>query len=144
MTRTTLLVGLIAAGTFALSPFASAQHHHGGGGGSHFQGGHAGGFQRGGGFNRGGGVVIGGAGKGRVIVDGGNFNSTSITISNGEYTIKARQGDVTYFVSGDLNGAGKEKFAIQEGEKKNEYEDIKKVPEKHRAALEELVKMVSK
>jgi hypothetical protein len=55
ITRSTLLVGLIAAGAFALSPTAEAQHRHGGGGGTHFQGTRSGSLNRGGGFSRGGG-----------------------------------------------------------------------------------------
>ena len=51
ITRSTLLVGLIAAGAFAFSPLADARGH-GGGGGSHSQGHSSGSFNRGGGYSR--------------------------------------------------------------------------------------------
>lgn len=99
-------------------------------------------------INNGGGgrVVIGGGLNGRVTINGagGNFNTTSITIANGEFTIKARKDEINYTVTGDLVGMGKEKIVIQVGEKKIETEDIKKVPEEHRPAVEELLRMISR
>jgi hypothetical protein len=99
-------------------------------------------------INNGGGgrVVIGGGLNGRVTVNGAsrNFNTTSITIANGEFTIKARKDEINYTVTGDLVGMGKEKIVIQIGEKKIEIEDIKKVPEEHRPAVEELLRMISR
>ena len=78
ISRSTLLIGLIAAGTFAFSPLARAQHGHGGGargGGSHFQGNHSGSFNRGESFNRGDGFNRGGSfGRGAGFHRGGGFN----------------------------------------------------------------------
>ncbi len=58
ITRSTLIVGLAAAGAFAFSPLVNAQHHGGGGrahsGGAHFQGTSGGNFSHGAGVNRGG------------------------------------------------------------------------------------------
>ena len=96
-----------------------------------------------GGGNR---VVIAGGIQGRVTINGGggNFDTTSITIANGEFTIKARKGDINYTVTGDLNGAGNEKIVVQVGEKKIETQDIKKLPEEYRPAVEELLQMISR
>lgn len=53
ITRSKLLIGVIAVGAFAFSPLANARGHGGGGGGgTHFQGNHSGSFNRGGSFNR--------------------------------------------------------------------------------------------
>ena len=85
-------------------------------------------------------------GPGRVVIApaGGGVNSTSITVSNGSFTIKARQGDVNYLITGQTNGAEAPKIAIQDGEKKIETEDIKKVPDDYRPTVEKLLKMVTR
>jgi hypothetical protein len=90
-------------------------------------------------------VVIGGGFNGRITINGagGNFNATSITIVNGTFTIKARQGEVTYTVSGEMN-ADAVKIVVETGEKKIEAEDIKKLPQEHRPAVEELLRMITK
>ena len=46
-----------------------------------------------------------GLGNGRILIGGNTgFNETSITVSNGSYTIKARQGEVTFQVTGSIEG----------------------------------------
>ena len=84
----------------------------------------------------GGGVVISGVGAG--------FNSTSVTISGGNFTIKARQGEVTYEITGQTNGTEAPKILIRDGEKKIETDDLKKVPEDYRASAEKLLKSVTR
>jgi hypothetical protein len=90
---------------------------------------------------RGGGVVIGG-GRGGIAVGGGEFRS--ITIANGNFTVKASQGGVEYELTGSLAGddADAVKVVITVGEKKIEAESLKKVPEEHREAVEKLVKSI--
>jgi hypothetical protein len=83
-----------------------------------------------------GGVVISGVGAG--------FNSTSVTISGGNFTIKARQGDVTYEITGQTNGTEAPKILIRDGDKKIETDDLKKVPEDYRASAEKLLKSVTR
>jgi hypothetical protein len=83
-----------------------------------------------------GGVVISGVGAG--------FNSTSVTISGGNFTIKATQGDVTYEITGQTNGTEAPKILIRDGEKKIETDDLKKVPEAYRASAEKLLKSVTR
>ena len=90
----------------------------------------------GGGFGGGGRVVIGPA--------GGGISSTSITISNGNFTIKARQNDVSYTITGTTAGTEAPKIVIQDGEKKIETEDLKKVPEDYRPTVEKLLKSVTR
>jgi hypothetical protein len=94
-------------------------------------------MRRPGGFAGGGRVVIGG---GAGV--GGGFNATSITISNGNFIIKARRGEVAYTLTGSTFGVEATKITIQDGEKKIETEDVKKVPEEYRPAVEQLLKMV--
>ena len=101
--------------------------------------------RRGGGFggNR---IVIGGgkAGGGGIVINGnGGFNATSITISNGAFTIKARNGEVLYTVSGSTTGTDT-KITIKDGDKTTEYTDVKKVPEEHRPAVERLLGMIER
>lgn len=88
--------------------------------------------RRGGGFG-GGGIIING---------GGGFNATSVTISGGMFTVRARMGDVNYLLTGSTNGTEAPKITIQDGEKKIETDDLKKVPEEYRPAAERLLKMV--
>src|SRR5262249_16901162 len=78
-------------------------------------------------------------GGGVVIGPANGFNTRSITISNGNFTIKARQGDVTFEITGQINGTDATKFVITDGEKKIEVEDLKKVPEDYRPAAERLL-----
>jgi hypothetical protein len=87
-------------------------------------------------FGRRGGIVISGVGAG--------FNSTSVTISGGNFTIKARQGDVTYEITGQTNGTEAPKILIRDGDKKIETDDLKKVPEDYRASAEKLLKSVTR
>lgn len=89
-----------------------------------------------------GGVVVGG---GIVIKGGGgNFSTTSITISNGDFVIRARRGDVSYLITGTTVGNEPPKIVIQDGEKKIETDDLKKVPDQYRPAAEQLLKRVSR
>jgi hypothetical protein len=90
----------------------------------------------------GGGIVINGGG--RVVIGGGagNFNSTAVTISNGTFTIRAKRGEVFYVVTGTPDG--KTKIEITDGDTKTDTDDAAKVPEKHKAAVEQLLKMVNR
>ena len=73
ITRSTLLVGLIAASAFAFSPLANARGH--GGGGTHFQGSSSGSFNRGASFSRGAGFHRGGGfNRGAGFHRGAGFN----------------------------------------------------------------------
>ncbi len=81
---------------------------------------------------------------GGIVINGGDFNGTSITISNGNFTIKARRGDVTYTVTGTADATVAPKIIIKDGDKTTETDDLKKVPDAHRPAVERLLKMVSR
>jgi hypothetical protein len=97
------------------------------------------GMRRPGGFGRpdfGNRIVIGGA--------GGNFKMTAITISNGNFTIRATRDDVSYTITGEVAAPNAVKITVRDGEKKVEAEDVKKLPQKYRPAVEELLKMVRK
>jgi hypothetical protein len=97
------------------------------------------GMRRPGGFGRpdfGNRIVIGGA--------GGNFKMTAITISNGNFTIRATRDEVSYTITGEVGAPAAVKIVVRDGEKKVEAEDVKKLPEKYRPAVEELLKMVRK
>jgi hypothetical protein len=86
-----------------------------------------------------------GGGAGIVIGPVNGFNARSITISGGNYTIKARQGDVSYEITGQLGAAEDPKIVIRDGDKKAiEVEDLKKVPEDYRPAVERLLKSISR
>ena len=92
----------------------------------------------GGGFN-------GGLGGRRIVINaGGDFNSTSITVVNGNFTIKARQGDVTFTIAGTDDGLTAPKIVIKDGDTTTETDDLKKVPEAHLPAVEKLLKMVNR
>jgi hypothetical protein len=83
------------------------------------------------------GIVINGG-----VIGGGNFNSTSVTISGAGFTIRAKRGDVLFVVSGTADG--KPKIEIADGDTKTETDDLTKVPDKHKAAVEQLLKMVGR
>lgn len=87
----------------------------------------------------GGGIAIGGGLGG---LGGGNFRS--LTIANGNFTLKASQGGVDYELTGSLAGddADAVKVVITVGEKKIEAENLKKVPEEHREAVDKLIKSI--
>ncbi len=91
-------------------------------------------------------VVIGGGMNGRVVIGGGGdgINFNSITISNGNFTIKARVNDVIYTLTGSIEGTEAPKIIIQAGEKKIEADDPKKVPEEYRATVEKLLGSISR
>jgi hypothetical protein len=91
---------------------------------------------------RAGGIVINGGG--RVVIGGGagNFNSTAVTISGGTFTIRAKRGEVFFVVTGTPDG--KTKIEITDGDTKTDTDDVAKVPEKHKAAVEQLLKMVNR
>jgi hypothetical protein len=85
----------------------------------------------------------GGFGGRGVIGPGAGFNSTSVTIVNGVFTVKAKQGDVTYVVTGSTNGTEPTKITIEDGQKKIEADDVKKVPEQYQPTVERLLKIVT-
>jgi len=91
-----------------------------------------------------GGIGVGGNGGNPWGRGGANFNSTSITITNGNFTVRAKQGAVSYLVVGSLNGNEAPKITIQDGEKKIETDELKKVPEEYRPAAERLLMMVTR
>src|SRR5262249_12343721 len=80
------------------------------------------------------------AGVGGIVIGPANgFKAQSITISNGNFTIKARQGDVTFEITGQLDGNEAPKIVITDGDKKIETDELKKVPEDYRPAAERLL-----
>lgn len=89
-----------------------------------------------------GGIVINGGG--RVVIGGGagTFNSTAVTISGGTFTIRAKRAEVFFVVTGTPDG--KTKIEITDGDTKTDTDDVAKVPEKHKAAVEQLLKMVNR
>lgn len=90
------------------------------------------GFGRDGFPPRRGGVVIGPPGAG--------MGSTQITISGGNFVVKAKQNDVTYEITGAVAGDAPPKIVIRDGEKKPiEADDVKKVPEEYRPTVEKLL-----
>jgi hypothetical protein len=79
-----------------------------------------------------GGVVVGMGGPG--------MNSTSVTISNDRFAIKAKQNDVTYEITGTVTGDEKPKIVVRDGDKKPvEADDVKQVPEEYRPTVEKLI-----
>lgn len=100
-------------------------------------------FRRGG-FGRGG-FDRAPLGRGGIVIVGGGGTSTSVTLANGEFSIKSTQQDgVRYDISGTpaADGLTVAKVVITEGEKKSEYESLEKVPEAHRPTVDRLLKMV--
>lgn len=96
----------------------------------------------GGGFGGRGGAGIGGNPFRRGAP---GFNASSITIVNGNFTIRAQMGDVSYLITGTTNGNEAPKIVIQDGEKKPvETDDLKKVPDEYRDKVENLLKMVTR
>ena len=93
------------------------------------------------GFGRGG---RGGFGGRIVIGNAGNGNSMSVVITNGDFTIRAKQGVVSYLITGQsgANGAEVAKIHITDGEKKIEATELKKVPDAYRPTVERLLKSV--
>ena len=83
-------------------------------------------------------------GRAGIVAGGDGFNSTAVTVVNGNFTIKASKGDVTYVITGQENGAEAPKIVIREGEKKVETDDLKKVPDEYKPAVERLLKLVTK
>jgi hypothetical protein len=92
------------------------------------------------------GMRRGGFGGGRIVIGGagGNFNMTSVTVTNGNFTIRARKGDVNYTITGQAGAKEGPKVVVRDGEKTVEAEDVKKLPEKYRPAVEELLKLVNR
>lgn len=91
-----------------------------------------------------GGFVIGGNGPVIIGAGGGGFNATSVVISGGTFTIKARKGDVSFTVTGTADPSIAPLITIVDGDKKTETDDLKKVPEEHRGSVERLLKMVGR
>jgi hypothetical protein len=99
-------------------------------------------LRRGGGGKRGDGVVIGGNPFRRGAP---GFNASTITIVNGNFTIRAQMGDVNYLITGTTNGNEAPKIVIQNGEKKViETDDLKKVSDEYRDNVENLLRMVKR
>lgn len=77
---------------------------------------------------------------GIVIGTPAGMSSTQITISGGNFTVKAKQNDVTYEITGATAGDDPPKIVIRDGEKKPiEADDVKKVPEEYRPTVEKLL-----
>jgi hypothetical protein len=70
------------------------------------------------------------------------INSTSVTVVNGNYTITARRGDVSYEITGQAGGTEAPKIVIRDGAKKIETDDLKKVPEDYLPTVERLIASV--
>jgi|SRR5262245_55909785 len=87
------------------------------------------------------GIVVGGGG---IVIGNTGVPFTSITISNGNFTIKAKQNDVIYSVTGMIADLETVKIVIQDGEKKIETDDVKKVPEEYRPTVEKLLKGITR
>lgn len=85
-----------------------------------------------------------GFGGGRIVIGGGNFNSTAVTISNNRFTIRARRDNVNYTITSPAQAKDTLRIVIRDGEKMVEATEVKKVPEKYRPAVEELLKMVKR
>lgn len=103
--------------------------------------------RRGGGFGGPGFGPPGGGfgGRGRVVIGGAEgFNTTAVTVSNGNFVIRARLNDVTFTVTGTTDAPNDAKVTIKDGDKTIEAESLKKVPEEHRPAVEKLLKMVNR
>lgn len=83
-------------------------------------------------------------GRGRVVVGGDGFNTTAVTVSNGNFVIRARLNDVTFTITGATDAPNDAKITIKDGDKTIEAESLKKVPEEHRPAVEKLLKMVNR
>jgi hypothetical protein len=91
-----------------------------------------------------GGFVIGGNGPVVIGSGAGGFNATSVVISGGTFTIKARKGDVSFTVTGTADPSIAPTITIVDGDKKTETDDLKKVPEEHRGSVERLLKMIGR
>jgi hypothetical protein len=100
----------------------------------------------GGGFGGGRGGFGGGRGGGMPnITINGNGTSTSITLNNGEFTIKSSENGIRYLLTGTIGADGPElaKATINDGEKKPvEATSLKEVPEDYRANVEKLLKTI--
>jgi hypothetical protein len=81
-------------------------------------------------------------GRGGAV--GGRGATTVITVTNGNFTIKARRGGVNYTVTGSVDGIGAPKIVVQDGDTTTETEDVKKVPAEYRPTVERLLKMVQR
>lgn len=95
------------------------------------------------GFGRGG-FGRGGFGGNRIIINGGGFDATSVTVVNDNFTIKARHNDVTYTITGTTDASVSPKIVIKDGDTTTETDDMKKVPDAHRPTVERLLKMVNR
>lgn len=96
-------------------------------------------------LRRGGVIIGGGMGRGRVVIGGAEgFNFNSVTITNNTFVLKARQNDVTYTITGTLDGNDPPKIVIQAGENKIEADNVKNVPEKYRDHVEKMLKSVKR
>jgi hypothetical protein len=112
------------------------------------------------GGRRGGVVIRGGEGANVVIRGGGNVtirgmqlgggrggNSTTITLSGTEFTIKSSQDALTYLIQGAIGDSGPiiDKVTITDGDKKPvEVKSLKDVPEQHKPAVERLLKSIGR
>jgi hypothetical protein len=83
-------------------------------------------------------------GGGGVVISGANLPATSITISGGTFTVRVKQDDVTYTLTGPTGAPELKTITIRDGDKTIEADDPQKVPEKYRPIAEKMFKMVSR
>ncbi|MBP3957343.1 PDZ domain-containing protein [Gemmata sp. G18] len=81
-----------------------------------------------------------GDGFGRGVI----VTNTIVTVTNGNFTIKAKQNDVAYAITGTTDATGALKIVIEDGKKTVEADDVKKVPEGYRPMVEQLLKVVNR
>ncbi|HEY1187419.1 MAG TPA: PDZ domain-containing protein [Gemmata sp.] len=81
---------------------------------------------------------------GVIVRPPGGFNTTSVTISNGNFAIRARLNDVTYTITGTKDATVAPKIVIKSGDKTIETDDLKKVPDAYRPHVERLLKSVNR
>ena len=81
-----------------------------------------------------------GDGFGRGVI----VTNTIVTVTNGTFTIKAKQNDVAYAITGTTDATGALKIVIEDGKKTVEADDVKKVPEGYRPMVEQLLKVVNR
>src|SRR4029078_3144397 len=70
--------------------------------------------------------------------DGERVSSTSVSVNEGNFTIKSVQDDVNYTITGkgSANGPERAKVVIADGAKVIEAAELQKVPEQYRATAE--------
>lgn len=79
--------------------------------------------------------------KGKAGNKGSNVSSVSVSITDDEFTIQAQKNAVRYDIQGSLKD-GKpvpSSISIREGDKKQQYSTLEKVPAAHKAEVESLL-----